>query len=76
MTQIERKLNKMPGSFKKRLNGIKYKFDLLITKEQDLWVIIYRSKEYESNIIEITHESLQVAVDTMLAELRRIKIIK
>lgn len=76
MTQFERKLNKLPGLFKKRFNGVKYRFNLSITKEDSVWIISYYSKEYESTIMEIVHESLQVAVDTTLAELRRIKVIK
>ena len=77
MTQIEKKLNKLPSKFRKRISGFKYTFELLIKKEDDtIWVLSYKSKEYDTIFIEISHESLQAAVDTMLSELKKVKIIQ
>lgn len=76
MTQIERKLNKLPESFKKKINGIKYLFQLNIKKRDNLWIISYDSEAYDSCYVEVVHEHLQVAVDTMLSEMRKMKIIE
>ena len=75
MTQIEKKLNKLPEKFKKRLSGIKDVFCLDIKKKDGLWIMKYESEKYDYTLIEIVHENLQVVVDTMLSELKRTRMI-
>lgn len=74
MTQIEQKLNKLPEKFRKRINGIRDTYKLSITKENGLWSFKYYSIENEYTIVEVLHDNLQAAVDTMLAELKKIRV--
>lgn len=74
MTQIERKLNKLPEKFRKRINGVRDTYKISITKDNGLWLFKYSSIEHEYTIVEVIHENLQVAVDTMLAELKKIRV--
>ena len=74
MTQFEEKLNKLPGSFRKRISGIRDYYDLNITKKDNLWIMNYHSREHEYIILEVSHESLQAVVDTMLSELKKIRV--
>jgi len=74
MTQIEQKLNKLPEKFRKRINGIRDTYKLSVTKENGLWLFKYYSVENEYTIVEVLHDNLQAAVDTMLAELKKIRV--
>ena len=74
MTQIEQKLNKLPEKFRKRINGVRDTYKLSITKENGLWLFKYYSIENEYTILEVLHDNLQAAVDTMLAELKKIRV--
>ena len=75
MTQIEKKLNKLPEKFRKRISGIKDVFYIDIRKRDGLWIIKYYSERYECTLIEVLHDNLEVAVDTMLSELKKSHII-
>lgn len=74
MTQIEQKLKKLPEKFRKRINGVRDTYKLSITKENGLWLFKYYSIENEYTIVEVLHDNLQAAVDTMLAELKKIRV--
>ena len=74
MTQIEKKLNKLPESFIKRINGVKDTYEICIFKKENHWIIQYKSKENEYIILEVIHDNLQAAVDTTLAELKKIRV--
>lgn len=70
-TQLERKLEKLPISFK--LEGCSYHLEITKFPDgetlEDIWYISY--KDLADNIIIVVyHKSIQAAVDNMLAALK------